>query len=142
MEKVLKFILKNKDTFIVIAISVAGLIIGSVALDFWISLLVIGVLNVVFFATPLINKKKRKRNKNNGKNTKKKSSATKKTGKNDKNKAKKIIKYLLICFFTLIIIIIIVFLNIYVYYCKNAPDLILMLYKKKHQLFTIIKVIL
>lgn len=122
MEKALKFILKNKDTFIVIAISVAGLIIGSVALDFWISLLVIGVLNVVFFATPLINKKKRKRNKNNGKNTKKKSSDTKKTGKNDKNKAKKIIKYLLICFFTLIIIIIIcssIFMFIIV---KNAPD--------------------
>ena len=110
-----KFIMNNKDNFVIVLISILGLIIGSIAFSFWLSLLIIGILNVILFVPQLLKKKKTPQGA-------KKKTATKKEKLSEKEKKRKIIKYLLVAFFTITIIGIIcvsIFLFIVV---KRAPE--------------------
>lgn len=123
----MKKVLKNKENLVVLGISIVGLIIGYIAFNnLWIPLLIIGVLNIIFFGYPMLTKKKpnSKTNKKANKTTNqaKKSSNTKNSSTNKKNKKRKIVKYILIAFFSLMIIGIIV-ASLFMYIViKNAPE--------------------
>lgn len=135
--KIKKWITKNKENSLIIGISFLGLIIGAMAFDFWLSLLIIGTLNVILFVPPIIKNKKKTRTKktrtkktrtNNSQNKvgskrqpSKKPSNNKKVVSKDKKKRKRL-KYILIAFFTLTIIGIIFAIFFIFIIVKNAPN--------------------
>lgn len=97
---------EKKENIFVFMISIIALIIGGIAFNFWLSLLIIGTLNIILFV-PTILKNKRKKKKT--------------TNKRKKKRKKSIPKYILIAFFTLTIIIILGMIIFAFIIIKNAP---------------------
>ncbi len=109
----------NYENIVIAIVSILGLIIGSIAFNFILSFLIIGILNLILFWKPLLKflktfkskkvvRKKDKKKKNN-------------TNNKNKNKNKKV-KYILIAFFSLAILGLICAIIFFYIIVKNAPE--------------------
>ncbi|MDD2180750.1 MAG: transglycosylase domain-containing protein [Bacilli bacterium] len=121
--KIKKNIMKNKENALIISVSIIGLVIGTVAFNFWLALLIIGTLDILLFIPPIFKKRKKGSRSKKGQPTNKLSSSKKSSPKkklSSKDKKRKILKYGLIAFFTLTIIIIIFAMIFFYVVVKNA----------------------
>ena len=119
MKKIMKIIKKNKMNFMLIAISIVAFITGIFAIGWVKSLLIVGIIDILLFALPVIlDKVKKKKNKNTKQSTK----TNKKVSKSNKPKKKKIFKIILIGLFVLGIIALIATFLFFFMIAKKSPN--------------------
>ena len=99
-----EFVKKNKENLIIIGISILAFIIGYFSIGWMISLLVIGVADLILFIPNIIKKLKKGKTKNNIKKIEKKKDTREKKKKGKAGKIIKIIFKVLIIIFFLIVI--------------------------------------
>lgn len=118
-----EFFKKNKDYVIIAIVSLIAFVIGCLAINFIISLLIIGLADLCLFIPNLI---KNRRKSESGRHVaiarkKTKSSSNKKIKKNNNSKKRKIITLLLLIFLIFSIIVIIFSGLFWMSIVKNAP---------------------
>ncbi len=102
--------MKKKDNALIFIISIAGLIIGTIAFNFWFPFIIIGGLNIILFGPEFFKKRKKKG-----------TTKTKKRKKGKRKRKKPLLKYLLIGFFSLTVISILGMIIFAFIIIKNAP---------------------
>ena len=115
------FINKNKDYIIIGTVSLIAFIIGCLAINFWVSLIIIGLADIILFIPNLMkNRKKVEKGRHAALNKKKTKPKKVKPEKKEKKK-KKVWKKLLFIFLILCIFAILAFCAFWAYIVANAP---------------------
>lgn len=114
LKKLIKTIKQNRETVAIVSVSILAFIVGCFALNWWKSLLIIGVADLLLFVPVFLEKKKKK-------GTKGAKKGQKKDSPKKKGKFKKICKIIVIGCFVLFIIGVIAFALFFQYIAKNAP---------------------
>ena len=126
MNNIKRFIRKNKENLIIIGISLIAFLAGCFAIGWVISLIIIGIADILFFVPNIIQKNKEKKHKNKNKNLSKSSGDKKVTKQKSKGKkwkiVKNIFKVLIILFFVLFIIAVIAAGMFWKKIVDNAPE--------------------
>ena len=116
-----EFINKNKDYIIIGTVSLIAFIIGCLAINFWVSLIIIGLADIILFIPNLMkNRKKVEKGRHAALNKKKTKPKKVKPEKKEKKK-KKVWKKLLFIFLILCIFAILAFCAFWAYIVANAP---------------------
>lgn len=111
MNKIKKMIKNNKTNLLIIVISILAIIIGTFAIGFVKSLIIIGIIDLILLVFPIFFKKKGKK------------SSTKKSDKNEKKKKSgKVLKILLLIFLIGILFVITLCILFGFYIVKKAPE--------------------
>lgn len=116
-----EFINKNKDYIIIGTVSLIAFIIGCLAINFWVSLIIIGLADIILFIPNLMKNRKKVEKGRHAALNKKKAKPKKVKAEKKEKKKKKIWKKLLFIFLILCIFAILAFCAFWAYIVANAP---------------------
>lgn len=116
-----EFINKNKDYIIIGTVSLIAFIIGCLAINFWVSLIIIGLADIILFIPNLMKNRKKVEKGRHAALNKKKTKPKKVKAEKKEKKKKKIWKKLLFIFLILCIFAILAFCAFWAYIVANAP---------------------
>ena len=119
IKKIKKTIKSNKTNILIMAISLIAFIVGGIAINFLVSLLIVGGINALLFIPDLLKKKSNKKKSSKKKQPKKKQSNKK---RKPKKKRKKLIKIILIFFISIGILAILAVALFFWLIIKRAPE--------------------
>lgn len=119
IKKIKKTIKSNKTNILIMAISLIAFIVGGIAINFLVSLLIVGGINALLFIPDLLKKKSNKKKSSKKKQPKKKQSNKK---RKPKKKRKKLIKIILIFFISIGIFAILAVALFFWLIIKRAPE--------------------
>ncbi len=121
-----EFLTKNKENIMILLVSVVAFIVGCLSVGWLISLIVIGVVDVLLFLPMLLNNKQPKVEHPSNRRTSNANKSSKRTTNNkretNKKKKSKVPKVLFIIFCILLVLGIVTTILFGVYIVSNAPD--------------------